>query len=135
VYNVYTLFAEEILAEVARLQPSHVFVAGHSLGGALTHLLSYTIANRHPGTSVDGVAFASIMMADECLMAAIREKVNLRNVFYLGKGQDGHLYRVGDLIPQATWYVLGGLFGCLLLAGSALQPLKITSLYFTNTYD
>ena len=105
VYNVYTLFAEEILAEVARLQPFHVFVTGHSLGGALTHLLSYTIANRHPGISVDGVAFASIMMADECLMAAIREKVNLRNVFYLGKGQDGHMYRVGDLIPQATWYV------------------------------
>lgn len=106
-YNVYTLFAEEVLAEVARLQPSHVFVTGHSLGGALTHLLSYTIATRFPGISVDGVSFASIMMADECLMTAIKEKVNLRNIFYLGTGQDGHMYRVGDLIPQATWYVKG----------------------------
>jgi len=102
---------------VARLQPSHVFVTGHSLGGALTHLLSYTIADRFPGISVDAVAFASIMMADEALMSAIREKVNLRNVFYLGTGQDGHMYRVGDLIPQATWYVRGWVVGCLCCFG------------------
>jgi predicted lipase len=103
IYRAYTLIVQDIMAEVARLRPSHVFVTGHSLGGALSHLIAYTIADRYPEITVDAVAFASVMMADDGLMTAIRAKVNLRNVFYLGRGQDGHLYRVGDLIPQATW--------------------------------
>ncbi len=105
-YYAYKYFAASVLAEVARLNPSHVFVTGHSLGGALTHLLSYSIATQHPQARVDGVAFASIMMGDDCFMKAIRAKINLRNIFYLGTGQDGHLYRGGDMIPQ----VYDGLF-------------------------
>jgi hypothetical protein len=102
VYYAYTYFAASVLAEVARLNPAHVFVTGHSLGGALTQLMSYTVATRHPQARVDGVAFASIMVGDECFMQALRAKVNMRNIFYLGKGQDGHLYRGGDMIPQVT---------------------------------
>lgn len=61
-----------MLAEVDRFKPRHIFVTGHSLGGALTHMASFAIARRHPSITVDAVAFGSIMIGDETFMREIQ---------------------------------------------------------------
>lgn len=117
VYNVFVLFKERLLAEVARLNPKHVFVTGHSLGGALTHLSAFKIGMAFPKLRVDAVAFASILVGDEAFIHAQKKAINVRNVFYLGPGwakgpERLSIYRWGDLIPQAT---CGPFQGCPIL--------------------
>lgn len=113
VYNVFVLFMDRLLAEVARLNPKHVFVTGHSLGGALTHLAGFKIGMVFPKLRVDAVAFASILVGDEAFMHVLKESINLRNVFYLGRGWNGQTqYLAGDIIPQ---YTCGPFHGCPLL--------------------
>lgn len=72
VYDVYSKLRDSVVAEVARFNPRHVFITGHSLGGALTHLTSYAVASRFPSTRVDAVPFASIFVGDEAFMRAIK---------------------------------------------------------------
>jgi len=79
VYNIFAKLRDSILAEVARLRPRHVFVTGHSLGGALTHLMSHAVASRFPKTTVDGVAFASIMVGDETFMRELQVREEKRS--------------------------------------------------------
>jgi hypothetical protein len=114
VYNVFVLFKERLLAEVARLNPTHVFVTGHSLGGALTHLSAFKIGMAFPKLRVDAVAFASILVGDEAFIHAQKKTINVRNVFYLGRGWGYDVkglptYSAGDVIPQAT---CGPFHGC-----------------------
>ena len=72
VYDVFSKIRDSILAEVERFRPQHVFITGHSLGGALTHLTSYAVATRFPGVRVDGVSFASILVGDETFMREVK---------------------------------------------------------------
>ena len=72
VYEVFSKIRDSIVAEVERFRPQHVFVTGHSLGGALTHLTSYAVATRFPGVRVDGVSFASILVGDETFMREVK---------------------------------------------------------------
>lgn len=72
VYDVYSKLRASILAEVERFRPQHVFVTGHSLGGALTHLTSHAVATRFPGVRVDAVAFASILVGDAAFMREVK---------------------------------------------------------------
>lgn len=80
VYDVFSKIRDSILAEVERFRPQHVFVTGHSLGGALTHLTSYAVATRFPGVRVDGVSFASILVGDETFMREVKVGGRLSSV-------------------------------------------------------
>lgn len=72
VHAVWGKLRASIFAEVDRFRPQHVFITGHSLGGALTHLASFAIARRYPSTRIDAVAFGSIMIGDEAFMREIK---------------------------------------------------------------
>ncbi|KAM3568426.1 hypothetical protein VYU27_009449 [Nannochloropsis oceanica] len=129
IFKMFNLIQEEVIQEVLRVNPKHVLVGGHSLGGAEAILHGYNIQQvlqrkgKKEGKEagrVDTVAIGALEAGDQHFVDGVAEVLNQRHMIYVGDGAvtatdkdgkeaTGTEYRIGDVFAQ---YTCGAYMGC-----------------------
>jgi len=72
-WAAWTSVRTRVLAELVRLDPTQVFVCGHSLGGAIATIAAVDISGALPGPRVECVTFGAPRPGGRALARAARE--------------------------------------------------------------
>ena len=77
--DVYRSMQAELMSHVDALGPSHVLLAGHSMGGALAQLFALDIALRRPGLPVSTIGCGSPRPGNQAFARAYEQYTSAQN--------------------------------------------------------
>lgn len=106
----FSLFTELVpqvdaaLAQAGAAGVQELTIAGHSLGGGMTVLLSTYYGMKRPDLKISAITFGAPNAGDAAFAHFFSPRVNIRQIYYVGSGllpgQDPTSFGLGDMVAQ-----------------------------------